>query len=488
VFAILGCAGMAITYGLKVNLSVAIVAMVNQTAIKLDNAAADHHSGHVASNVTDDTVCLASDAGSGDQSSNDGPLLWSEPNQGLVLGSYFWGYLITQVPAGRLAEIYGGKWIFFVAIVINVVCTLLCPLCSKAGFEYLILMRILMGLGGGLTFPAMNVLVAEWAPKQERSTMSSIIYGGTSLGTVLCIPTAGIIAGMLGWEAVFYIHGGVSAVWLICWAVFVSDDCKKHPFISEAERTFILENHAKKEKKSEGPAPKLAVPWKEIFTSVPFWALMVSHTLNNFGWYMLLVELPSFMSAGLGFNIKENALLSAVPFLCNWIYSIVYSRVLDMIVQRGLITTTVARKISMGIASIVPALCLIGVCLSGCNKGAVVAFMIVATLFYGSMFAGVFSNHVDIASNYAGVLMGITNMAATIPGFLVPALVGILTHGKVGLTPWHTVFYLTSGLLGAEFLIFTIFATSIEQPWNRPKGETEEEAAQRMLDKPAVYH
>jgi hypothetical protein len=46
--------------------------------------------------------------------------------------------------------------------------------------------------------------------------------------------------------------------------------------------------------------------------------------------------------------------------------------------------------------------CLIGVCMSGCNKGAVVAFMIVATLFYGSMFAGVFSNHVDIASNYAG--------------------------------------------------------------------------------------
>ena len=33
-------------------------------------------------------------------------------------------------------------------------------------------------IGGGLTFPAMNVLIAEWAPKQERSTMSSLIYGG----------------------------------------------------------------------------------------------------------------------------------------------------------------------------------------------------------------------------------------------------------------------------------------------------------------------
>lgn len=50
--------------------------------------------------------------------------------------------------------------------------------CSYGAYYYLILMRILMGLAGGLTFPAMNVLIAEWAPKQERSTMSSLIYGG----------------------------------------------------------------------------------------------------------------------------------------------------------------------------------------------------------------------------------------------------------------------------------------------------------------------
>ncbi len=57
--------------------------------------------------------------------------------------------------------------------------------------------------------------------------------------------------------------------------------------------------------------------------------------------------------------------------------------------------------------------------------------MVVATTSYSSMFAGVFSNHTDIAPNYAGILMGITNMAATIPGFVVPAMVGLLTHGQV---------------------------------------------------------
>ena len=40
-----------------------------------------------------------------------------------------------------------------------------------------------------------------------------IFWSGTSLGTVLAIPTSGLIAGWLGWEAVFYIHGGVSSVW-----------------------------------------------------------------------------------------------------------------------------------------------------------------------------------------------------------------------------------------------------------------------------------
>jgi hypothetical protein len=41
-----------------------------------------------------------------------------------------------------------------------------------------------------------------------------------------------------------------------------------------------------------------------------------------------------------------------IPFLCNWIYSIVYSRVMDMLGQRKLITTTVTRKVSMAIGEI----------------------------------------------------------------------------------------------------------------------------------------
>jgi MFS family permease len=53
----------------------------------------------------------------------------------LVLGSYFWGYLITQVPGGRIAELYGGKWVFWAAVLLNIFATLMGPICATAGYQ-----------------------------------------------------------------------------------------------------------------------------------------------------------------------------------------------------------------------------------------------------------------------------------------------------------------------------------------------------------------
>ena len=102
VFAVLGSMGMAIIYGLKVNLSVAIVAMINQTAV----GSAD---------------------GPQVEAVLDGPFLWSEKQKGAILSAYFFGYFVTQLPGGRLAELYSGKYVFLAAVLINAIGTILSP-------------------------------------------------------------------------------------------------------------------------------------------------------------------------------------------------------------------------------------------------------------------------------------------------------------------------------------------------------------------------
>ena len=215
VFAILGSMGMAIIYGLKVNLSVAMVAMVNHTAVA---AMANDTGGHGPEEEEKEGDVFP-----------DGPFAWSSKEQGAVLSAYFLGYFVTQIPGGRMAELFSGKYVFLAAVLMNTVGTLLSPVLAFLDYTALIAIRVFEGFGGGFTFPAMNVLIAAWSPPEERSTIAAIAFSGASLGTVLSMMTSGVINKLCGWEWVFYIQGGLSLIWCVLWVILVFDTPSKHP-------------------------------------------------------------------------------------------------------------------------------------------------------------------------------------------------------------------------------------------------------------------
>ncbi|RVE39937.1 hypothetical protein evm_015413 [Chilo suppressalis] len=81
----------------------------------------------------------------------------------------------------------------FFSVGINVVCTLLTPVMAQVHYVAVIFMRIGEGIGGGVTFPAMHVLLSKWAPPAERSVMAALVYAGTSLGSVISMLMAGVL-------------------------------------------------------------------------------------------------------------------------------------------------------------------------------------------------------------------------------------------------------------------------------------------------------
>ena len=75
------------------------------------------------------------------------------------------------------------------------------------------------------------------------------------------------------------------------------------------------------------------VPWRKVFSSWPVYALIAAHFGQNFGFFMLLTELPSYLKEELGFNIKENGVISSLPYLVQAITSWVASYISDSIVR-----------------------------------------------------------------------------------------------------------------------------------------------------------
>ncbi|KAK3911807.1 Sialin [Frankliniella fusca] len=486
VFAVLGSIGFAIIYGLKVNLSVAIVAMVNHTALAQSGS---RHAGAVYHAVDSPAAAAAAPACAPDPDKpperlEDGPFEWSETTQGYILASYFWGYLVTQLPGGRMAELLSAKWVMLAAVLVNAVCTLLTPPAAALHAGALLAMRVGEGLGAGLTFPAMHVMISKWAPPDERSVLSSIIYAGTALGTVVSMLLSGVLADVLGWASVFYVMGGLSLVWCALWCALVADSPAQLRGISESERDYIEQalGHAPglggQCARREDPPP---VPWKSVWTSGPFWAILIAHFCSNFGWYMLLIELPTYMRHILQFSIKENAGLSALPFLLMWLFSIILGRFCEWTKKENYLSVSSSRKISTLLASLIPAICLVGVSFVGCNRPLVVMLMSVAVMSVGGMFSGFISNHIDIAPNYAGTLMAITNTFATIPGFVVPVFVGQLTDGNQTMSAWRKVFLTAVGLYICEAAIYVLLGSGEEQKWNKKKSEEQLEE-DKMID------
>uniref|UniRef100_A0A8C5G956 Sialin n=1 Tax=Gouania willdenowi TaxID=441366 RepID=A0A8C5G956_GOUWI len=438
--AFLSSYGFFVVYALRVNLSVAMVDMLNSTHTQ------SNHSG---------SVCPSQPSPDRPKHNRTAAVYdWDSNTQGWILSSFFYGYIITQIPGGYLAGRLGPKWLMGFGILGTVVFTLLTPVAADLGAAYLIVLRALEGVGEGVTFPAMYAMWAAWAPPLERSRLLTITYIGAQMGTVVCLPLSAEICFYLGWPYVFYISGAVGLLWFVLWSALVFNSPDTHPRISEQERLYIT-NSLKNEL---SPTAK-QIPWCSIVKSVPLWAIVVAHSSYNWTFYTLLTLLPTYMNVILGFSIQKNGILSALPYMGCAVTAVLSGQVVDYLREKAWSPLCVLSAGMIG-----PAVFLVATGYTGCNYIMAIAFLTISSSLGGISASGFNINHLDIAPSYAGILLGITNTFATIPGMVGPVIARDLTKNNT-IGEWQTVFYIAAvvNLLGS--LVFTMFGRGTVQPW-----------------------
>lgn len=446
ILGIMGFLAVVNAYTMRISLSVAITKMV----IPLSNS-------HGAD------TCPISDSGNGSEpGDNDGLYDWSSSQQGLILSSFYWGYVITHLPGGIIAEKFGGKYSLGIGILLTAIFTFLTPwVVDIGGWQGLIILRVFEGLGEGTTYPALNALLAQWVPLGERAKIGTLVYAGGQIGTIVGNSASGWIIDATGdWTAVFYVFGSMGVLWFILWTLLCYSDPESHPFVSDDEK-----NYLRKELGPSRQSKDKVIPWRAILTSAPVWALVAAQIGHDWGFFTMVTDLPIYMNDVLRFDVKENGMVSSLPYVLMWVVSMSSGWLCDWLVVKGYMKVTFARKFFTTIAAVGPGIFIVAAGYSGCDKWVAVALFTIAMGFMGTFYCGMKVNALDLAPNYAGTLMAIVNGIGAISGIITPYLVGEITVDHT-LSQWQIVFWISFGVFILTTIIYNIWGSGEEQPWN----------------------
>lgn len=90
------------------------------------------------------------------------------------------------------------------------------------------------------------------------------------------------------------------------------------------------------------------VPWKQILSKRPVWALILSHFCHNWGTFILLTWMPTYYNQVLGLDLMKSGFYSVLPWITMAIAANVGGWVADAMVARG-VTVTRVRKIMQSV-------------------------------------------------------------------------------------------------------------------------------------------
>ncbi|CAG2102002.1 unnamed protein product [Medioppia subpectinata] len=237
-----------------------------------------------SSSSSSSDVCVTGADDNSTKSHDTGEFDWDESTQGVILGAFFYGYLVLQVLGGRLAEIYGAKWLCAGGIAASIVINALTPLIARSAPYWLLLAsRVVLGMFQAFIFPSSFALLTKWIPDHERSTFLAFPTLGANIGSIVTTALSGYLAehGFAGgWPSVFYVAAMTASVSLLFWVFIVKSEPKDHPWISEHELNYIHSNIAANNTSVDNKdRPKRSVPWLKVFTSTQVLSFLVGMLL-----------------------------------------------------------------------------------------------------------------------------------------------------------------------------------------------------------------
>ncbi|XP_008145284.2 sodium-dependent phosphate transport protein 3-like [Eptesicus fuscus] len=442
----------------RVGLSIAIIAMVNGTQQPAPaNASAD---GPLAGPLQHPSRPI------GEFHAGTSVYAWSPETQGILFSSISYGILLTLIPSGYLAGIFGAKHMLGAGLLASSLLSLCTPLAADLGVSLVIAIRVAQGMAQGMAWTGQFTIWAKWAPPLERSKLTSIAGSGAALGSSLILCVGGLISQALGWPFIFYIFGGVGCVCCLLWFTVIYDDPTRHPCISLREQEHIVSSLAQ-----QPTSPRRSVPLKAMARCLPLWAIFSGFFSHFWLCTVLVTYLPTYVSSVLHVSIRESGVLSSLPFVAASTCTVLGGQLADFLLSRNLLRLVTVRKLFSALGLLLPSLCAVALPFVASSYVTTVVLLILIPGTSNLCDSGFIINTLDVAPRYASFLMGISRGFGLLAGIISSTATGFLIS-QDSASGWRNVFFLAAAVNVFGLVFYLTFGRAEIQDWAKERTLT----------------
>ncbi|MBE4910944.1 MFS transporter [Haemophilus parainfluenzae] len=226
------------------------------------------------------------------------------------------GAVVGGIVFGALSDRYGRVRVLTWTIVLFAVFTGLCAIAQ--GYWDLLIYRTIAGIGLGGEFGIGMALAIEAWPAKHRAKAASYVALGWQFGVLAAALLTPVLLPHIGWRGMFVV--GIFPAF-VAWYLRVR---LHEPEIFSRKQTALST-----QKTSKLESFKLLI--KDKATTKVSLGVVVLTSVQNFGYYGIMIWMPNFLSKQLGFSLTKSGLWTAVT-VCGMMAGIwIFGRLADRI-------------------------------------------------------------------------------------------------------------------------------------------------------------
>jgi D-galactonate transporter len=351
---------------------------------------------------------------------------------GIILSSFVWPYAIMNLPSGWAVDRFGTKILMTISVAIWSIVSILTGFARTIGS--FIGIRVILGMGESVMFPAAIKATSAWFPKSEKGTATSIFIGGTQVGLAISPPLCTALMLAFGWKAMFFVIGSIGFLALLGWIIIYADPAK-HKWVSQDELEYIAAGRDSVEAIKTSPKESVTwTQWIKLFSHFSTWAMMIGNFALQYLFWFYITWIPTYLVKEQGFSLSKTGIYASLPFIAGTLGVLLGGRISDMLIKRGK-SRLDGRRYTIAFGAVLTSIALLITAFAN-NQVLAVTLLTVGMFTYSLCSAPIWTLATDIVETprYIASIGSIQNFGGFLGGAFAPIVTGLLISTQGGFT------------------------------------------------------